>query len=150
MKAMQKRKFRGLTLMELMIVLVILGVLLLIVLPTYDNAVLKSHRRIAIAELYQVLARQEQYRQENKYYAVQLSDLGLPGVRYGIDVRGNRQAADFQQNIYLLELRSVDDDMWVTAVPQRQQENDTQCGSLSLRSDGRHFNSGSGGLNECW
>ena len=67
------------SLMELLVVLVIVGVLLMVSLPMYNNVVLNSNRQIAMAELRQVLARQEQFLQERKKYADNLEDLGVAG-----------------------------------------------------------------------
>ena len=42
------------SLMELLVVLVIVGVLLMVSLPVYNNIVLKGNRQIAMAELRQL------------------------------------------------------------------------------------------------
>jgi len=67
---------RGLTLMELTVSLVIVAVLAGIALPGYRNAVSKSHRSAAQAEMLDVANRQQQYLLANREYATTFTDLG--------------------------------------------------------------------------
>ena len=59
-------KNRGFTLIEMMIVLVILGLLILVALPAYQQQILKTKRSLGKGELLEVLARQEQFFVNNK------------------------------------------------------------------------------------
>ena len=67
----------GFSLIELMIVIVIVGVLAAIALPSYQSSVRESRRTEAKTELLDAMARQEQYFSENLAYAANFSDLDL-------------------------------------------------------------------------
>ncbi len=66
----------GFTLIELMITIVIIGILVGVALPGYQNAVRKSHRSAAQAEMLDIANREQQYLLANRSYTATLSDLG--------------------------------------------------------------------------
>lgn len=64
-----RRKTRGFTLVELMVVVAIIGVLLAIALPGYREYVVRAKRDAAKAVLLEIVSRQEQYAGVNRAYA---------------------------------------------------------------------------------
>ena len=58
----------GFTLAELMIVVVIVGVLMAIALPAFQNQVMRSKRTAAQAEMLDIANRQQQYLLSNRSY----------------------------------------------------------------------------------
>ncbi len=66
---------KGFTLIEILITLVIIGILSAITLPNYRDAVLKSRRSEAKAELLSLAQRQAKWRATHQNYA-QLEELG--------------------------------------------------------------------------
>ena len=66
----------GFTLIELMITIVIIGILVGVALPGYQNSVRKSHRSAAQAEMLDIANREQQYLLANRSYTATLSDLG--------------------------------------------------------------------------
>ena len=66
----------GFTLIELMITIVIIGILAGVALPGYQNAVRKSHRSAAQAEMLDIANREQQYFLANRSYTSSLSNLG--------------------------------------------------------------------------
>lgn len=66
----------GFTLVELMIVVVVIGVLAAIALPSYQNSVRKSRRSDAHSLLMEVANRQEQFFSNNNTYTDDPADLG--------------------------------------------------------------------------
>lgn len=140
----------GFTLIELMIVVVIVGILLMIGLPSYQNQVLKTKRALGRAELQEVMSRQEQYFVNNRAYATTLADLGLDNPYY-IDADANNVASDSTRRIYQIALASATALAYtVTAVPQLAQAKDGLCGTLQITSTGVKSEGGSGSVDDCW
>jgi type IV pilus assembly protein PilE len=68
----------GMTLIELMIVLAILGILAATVYPSYQQVIRKAHRSDAATGLYEISAAQERFHTDHGEYATDLIDLGWP------------------------------------------------------------------------
>jgi len=81
---------KGVTLIEVMIVVVIVGILAAVAIPAYDNYVTRSRRSDAFTALETVRAAQEMYRAERGFY-VGIGDLAgcapaMAGDNYTITV----------------------------------------------------------------
>lgn len=70
-------KQRGITLIELMVVVAIIGILAAIAYPSYTQYVQRSNRSEAMNELVRVANLQEQFFADNRRYAVDLTELGF-------------------------------------------------------------------------
>lgn len=66
----------GMTLIELMIVVAILGIIISIAVPSYQDSVRKSRRADGMALLNQILQAQERFYINNMTYTTDLTDLG--------------------------------------------------------------------------
>jgi type IV pilus assembly protein PilE len=64
----------GFTLVELMIVVMIVGVLMAIALPSYKDYVLRSHRTDAHSSLVDIAARQERFAAQQNSYTDEIAD----------------------------------------------------------------------------
>ncbi len=73
-------KQSGITLIELMVVVVIIGILTSIAVPSYRNYMLRSNRVDAKAALLQMAAAQEKHYLQNNTYTADLGVLQMPGV----------------------------------------------------------------------
>jgi len=73
---MMKRE-RGVTLIELMIVVVVVSILTAVALPSYLTQVQKSRRAEAKSALTQIATMQQQFRTEQNRFTTDLTDLGL-------------------------------------------------------------------------
>jgi len=128
----------GFTLMELMIVMLIIGILSAIAVPSYHSHVTKANRTDATVMLVSSAAQQEQFFLDNKTYSTDMTDLG-----YGAN------PAPTENSIYLINVKAVSATCAIQtcyvleAVPQGSQANDT-CGTLSLSSLGTKLPAG------CW
>jgi type IV pilus assembly protein PilE len=81
---------RGFTIIELVIVMIVIGVLALVALPSFQESIRKSRRSEAFTALAAVQQAEERWRSNNAQYTTSLSSLGLPGTtasgRYAISV----------------------------------------------------------------
>ena len=85
---------KGLTLIELLIVVIIVGVLAAIAVPTYTGYMQRARRADAKTALEQLRAAQEMFRAEKGGYSIDITQLrstwGVPAVSgdYNIDFQG--------------------------------------------------------------
>jgi len=97
---------KGLTLIELLIVIVIVGVLAAIAIPAYTNYMQRARRADAKTALEQFRAAQEMFRAERGSYSINVNQLrntwGVPGVSgdYTIDFQA---AAALNANTFTAE-----------------------------------------------
>lgn len=85
------RRNEGVTLLEVMVVVVIVGILAAIAIPAYNNYVTRSRRSDAFTALETVRAAQEMYRAEKGFYSGGFADLagcdtGMAGDNYTVSV----------------------------------------------------------------
>ena len=69
---------QGLTLIELMIVIVVLGMLISLAYPGYQEFTARARRAEAISALLQVATNQERFYLNNQTYTTNLTNLGFP------------------------------------------------------------------------
>ena len=72
------RKMRGITLIELMIVITILGILAAVAFPSYQKFMQRAKRNEAKAALLQIATNQERWYLNNNRYTTDMRDLGFP------------------------------------------------------------------------
>ncbi len=132
----------GMTLIELVLVVTILGLLSAIAYPMYQDQVNRSRRSDGQSLILDVAARMERFYFDNTTYTTDLTALGytssdnVPSTEghYTVTVTGCPIASCFL----------------VTASPAGAQQNDTFCGNLTLNSMGVKGKSGTGPLERCW
>ena len=112
-------RFRGFTLIELMIVVAVVAILAAIAYPSYENYVLRSQRADAHDALMRVQLAQERWRANNPEYASSLEDLGE-----------SDQSADGNYVVAVTE--SSGSAYALTATPQGRQARDTECSLIEL------------------
>lgn len=132
---MQKAS-RGFTLIEMMIVVVILGILVSIAFPSYQEHVRRGYRAEGQAFLNDVAARQERYSSQNNAYITAVSEDNLK--KLGI-------TADSPTKRYTLTLAATNG-YTLTATPTFT---DPKCGNLTLNASGER-NVTSGDKDYCW
>jgi type IV pilus assembly protein PilE len=71
----------GMTLIELMVVVIIIGVLATLIFPSFEQQILAARRGDAITQLLRLKIQQEAFRIENISYA-KTEELGLPASEY--------------------------------------------------------------------
>lgn len=72
-----RNKYSGVTLIELMIVVVVVGILAAIAVPSYRNYVMRSQRSDATAALLRLAAAQEKFYLQNNTYTTDVTPAGL-------------------------------------------------------------------------
>lgn len=141
----------GLTLIELMIVVVIIGILASIAYPAYQDQVRKSRRSDGKAALQTLATRLEQYYLDNKQYTSTLSSLGYTAIGstyystesyYALAVTTSTSSCP-AATCYQLS---------ATAQAKGRQEDDTTCYTLTFDSTGVKGSKNSGGTTTsgCW
>lgn len=135
---------RGFTLIEILIVVAILGVLIGIALPAYNNSVLRSGRAEAKGELMQVAADQERYFSNFNTYITDATPLNTPAVA------GRNRTT--QNGLYVISVAAggsgIGSSFVATATPQGDQAND-ECTTLTLTNTGLRGATGAT-ADECW
>lgn len=144
-----RARINGFTLIEIMIAVVILGILVGISLPLYQDYVRDARRSEAKSMLHEVMQRQERHFTENNTYTK--------------DLDGDLNYADpeplTENGWYEIEARLGDsnsecDDLTecvaVVARPQDDQSND-KCGTLIMTAKGeKEVMNANAGADECW
>ena len=77
---MSYRSAAGFTLVELMVVILVIGILTSIALPSYREQVNKGNRAEARALMYEVLQKEERFFSENGRFSTTITDLGYPAT----------------------------------------------------------------------
>ena len=147
---------QGVTLIELMIVVVIVSILASIAIPSYSQYVLRGHRNNMKTQLAAFATRQEARLADRRSYAADLTLLGLPAAGTSsapLYMDGNTNLSSSASNArYAVTFSGTPTATTYTlqAVPQGAQASDTRCGTLTITSTGTRSASGSDGGPSCW
>lgn len=141
------RRAAGFTLMEIMVVVIVVGILATIALPSYKEAMQKSRRTDARESLMEAASRQEQFMLDRSTYTKNMVDLGFtadPGISeelyYSIDRVDTPACDEDSPTCYVLR-----------ATPRADfaQSADERCKTFTLDSTGAQTATGTDADN-CW
>lgn len=143
---MNNLRQRGVTLMELLTVVVIIAILASVAIPTYRNYLLRTQRAEGKTALLQLQAAQEKFYLNGNSYTDDV--MGAPPD--GLGLPGNSET-----NKYNITVELGDDGQSYTASAAPAsgggQEDDARCGTLTLTDTGvRGIDGGTGEVEECW
>lgn len=144
-------KFRGFTLLELMIAVVIVAILASIALPSFTSQLRRAHRSEGTAALLSIQTAQEKMYLQYGRYAVggELSSAAT-ATTPGLNI-----PATTTSGYYSLTITSASagaSDYTATATAAGSQARDTKCASLVVNSAGVKSSKDNGGAatTECW
>ena len=139
----------GVTLMELMIVVVIVGILAGVALAVYIEIVNKAKRTEAKILLHQAAARQERYYFENNQYTTTAADLGYSPATDSCPQSTNpcSEEQSYELTMAAGATGSITTSYALSVTPLAPHK-DSDCGSLTL--DSRWTKSSSTGAAKCW
>lgn len=133
---------RGVTLIELMIVVVVIGILASVAYPSYQQYILRTKRTEGKALLMDIVARQERFYMDRNSYTDDLTSLGF-GSEAPKSAEGNYAAS-----VAAGPSADIASSYEVTVSPQWP-GGDPECGNLTLDSRGAQGSS-IGSLERCW
>lgn len=141
-----RRSQRGVTLIELMTVIVVMAILASIAVPSYRQYLLRSQRTDATTSLLRISAAQEKFYLQNNAYS---EDLVAAQADGGLGI-GNVSP----DGRYDLEVELTDDDGFIARAEPRAgggQTDDTKCTQFSITNSGVKAAEGASDANQsCW
>jgi len=149
-QARSRARQMGVTLLEMMVVMVILAIIVAYAYPSYTQFIVRAKRNAGKSMLLQVASQQQQFFMNNKRYATTFTEMGFPAATFMITDDGSYCADADMDRVYNLSLSNITATTYtVTATPQlRQAAKDTACANLTLTHTGLKGNSAGG--NKCW
>ncbi len=151
------KKQNGVTLVELMVVVMVIGILSAIAYPSYQKYARRTNRVMAKTVMMEVQSREESYFSDRKRYADDLTKLSYPAATtFYITNTGDTSASTSGTAIYSITLSATTatgasgpTSYSIAAAPLNTQTRDTDCGTLTLKSTGKKIASGNAGA-DCW
>lgn len=131
------------SLIEVLIVLAIMGILMAIAYPSYQNFVLRSHRASVQSEMQKIHSRQELYNVEHRQYA-SLSELGYMADSVGLNSDGKIVAAGTGRHDLSMEADQPAGQFVIRASATAVQLADSDCITMTLNTNGDRTAEG------CW
>lgn len=134
-----RKYMRGVTLMELMIVVVIIGILTAIAYPNYRQYAARAKRNEAKAALLQIATRQESFYLQNNTYSNDMIPLGFPV--------SDNYLSDTKSYIIDVDPGADANNFTARAIYQNADDEAGRCATFTI--DGRGVKT-SGPLADCW
>lgn len=132
------RKMRGVTLLELMIVVMIVGILAAIAYPNYRDAAARAKRNEAKAALLQIATNQERFYLNNNTYTNDMTQLGFDASDNWVTGSGT----------YTVDVSGANAQNYTATALYNPTDNEaTKCGNFAI--DGRGTRT-SGPYTDCW
>lgn len=149
-KSILKNRQRGVTLLELMIVVAIITLIASFAYPSYMRYIVTTKRTAATSALLQIADRQQQFFMDNKTYTPSLTNLGFATNPLWVSDDGKSVPAGDADAVYVLAVVNPTPTNYIAiAAPLAGQlKDDTDCGTLTLNQAGTR--NALGGGDDCW
>ena len=133
-----RKHMQGITLIELMIVVVILAIIVTVAYPNYRSFAARAKRNEAKAALLQIATNQERFYLNNQRYSNDLTELGFGLPNNFVTETGS----------YMIRITSSDAAQYTAdALYQLPDDEAAKCGTFTINSAG---NKGSAPYTDCW
>ena len=139
---------RGVTLMELMVVIAIIGILSAIAYPSYRQYVIRANRTEAKVALMQ--AQQGLEKCYTRFHRYRTNGAQVCGVADGLAVAGGVATEEGNYSVTIAHDRIATPSYTLTATRQRGQTADAQCGNFTMNEIGTRGITGTGTVAQCW
>jgi type IV pilus assembly protein PilE len=141
---MKRQHQRGVTLMELLTVVAVLGIIAAIAVPSYRRYLVRAQRSDAKTALLQIQAAQERFYLQANKYTTNLTDK-MPN---GLGVLSTSSNGYYQISID----SGADQDFIARATPitGKGQSDDKLCTEFSIDSTGKRDSKGTATVADCW
>ena len=149
----QMQRHRGITLIELMVVVVIIGILAGIAYPSYTRYVTEARRADGQSGLLQMAGRLEKFFSHCGTYDVDIATAANSfNLCTGLELlNDNSPDRNYVMTIASRPLpATIANSYVITAAPSGAQANDTDCVNLTLNSQGVKGQSGPNAQGRCW
>ncbi len=145
-----KQRQRGVTLIELITVMVVVAILASIAIPTYRNYLLRAHRSDAKAALLQVQTAEEKFLLQQNTYTANVT----AAAPNGLGLLAKSESSYYDIGVALTNVGGVPG-YTITAAPAAGggQADDTKCASFTLNEQGTRTAVDSGSTDNtaaCW
>jgi len=142
-----RRSEKGVTLIELMTVVVVLGILAAVAIPTYRRYLLRAQRTDATTALLRLQSAEEKHFLQYSAYATDLTGDAPTGLGLG--------SVNSERGYYALSVETTATGYTATAatISGAGQSDDTQCASFKITEIGKKSATDRGGTDrtsECW
>lgn len=143
------KKMRGMTLIELMVVIGVLGILASIAVPTYRKYLLRAQRSEAKIALLQLQTAQEKYYLQYNTYTDKVT-VASTAANPGLGLPGTSETSKY--DIRVTNLGAGGQSYTATASPHTGggQTDDKDCANFTITERGQRGVSGTSTTEHCW
>ena len=141
-----RSRMRGVTLIELMSVVVILAIVATIAVPTYRKYLIRAQRSEGKIALLQLQTAQEKFYLQNNAYTDKVTDSST-AESPGLGLPSTSETGKYKVTV---QIRDGGQAYTATATPQTGQADDKDCANLTLTERGVRGISGTKNPEFCW